>query len=318
METGLSMRIILFCSHWMCIPSLEVIHSHGFLKGIVIPAERNESRERLHGIGERLNVPVKRAGKDDLSNGIKRWLESIKADAVFVFTFPYKIPRELLNIPEHGFFNFHPGLLPAYRGIEPIYWEIRNGEKEGGITVLKMDEGFDTGDVVHTERLDITPFDTYGLHLNKLAAAGVNSVKIVIDRLLSGRPNQGQANRDAGSFPARKRPVFEDLIIDWQNYSAGRIDSLVRAGNPACSGAVVFFRGAPFGVLEVTVMYSDHRSVIKPGTIMTADSTNGLRIATLDNKLIKINIISSPDGLFSGERFSSIYGVKPGEILACR
>jgi methionyl-tRNA formyltransferase len=301
----------------MSIPSLEVIHSHTFLKGMVIPAESNESRERLHMIGEQLNVPVTRAGKEDLSNGTKAWLESIKPDAAFVFTFPYKIPGRLLSIPEHGFYNFHPGLLPAYRGIEPIFWQIRNGEKQGGITVIKMDEGFDTGEVVHTEKLDITPLDTYGMHLSKLAAIGANPLKIMMDRLLTGRLKQTRENQsDAKIYPERKRPVFEDLIIDWENYSADRIDSLVRAANPACNGAVTSLRGVPFSVFEVSVMDSRKPAAdIKPGTVMTADNTNGLTVATQDNQLIKINLVNSPDGLFSGERFTLIYGVKPGEVF---
>jgi methionyl-tRNA formyltransferase len=312
------MKIVLFCSHWMALPSIDVINSYNFLGGIVIPARSNEFSTQIYQIASSLKIPVFEfdvKNKDVLKNN----LNVIKPDVCFVITFPHKIPEDILSIPEHGFLNFHCGLVPEYRGIEPIFWQIKNGEKFGGITVIKMDKGIDTGEVLFTEKLEILTTDTYGLHLNKLAMITMNPVKIMIDNLLTGKIFDLKDTANKQIFPVRKRPSFNDLVIDWKNQTSTQINAIVRAANPAYKGAVTFIRNIPFNIMEVSIedkdTNSNHDENIKPGTVISANIIDGLKIKTADNKTVKINIISCQDGIFTGETFISIYKINRGEIL---
>lgn len=80
--------------------------------------------------------------------GLSRALESYRPDLVIVFGFAWKLPRSVLDVPRHGVINVHVSMLPKYRGPAPLLWAIRNGDRNGGVTVHRMDEEFDTGNVL--------------------------------------------------------------------------------------------------------------------------------------------------------------------------
>lgn len=80
--------------------------------------------------------------------GLALALESYRPDLLIVFGFAWKLPRSVLDIPRLGAINVHVSMLPRYRGPAPLLWAIRNGDPTGGITVHRMDEGFDTGNVL--------------------------------------------------------------------------------------------------------------------------------------------------------------------------
>ena len=90
-------------------------------------------------------------------------LDQVKADTLWVMTYPWKIPTSVLDRMEYGVFNFHYARLPQYRGPNPIFWQIRNRESVGGISVYRMDEGWDTGPMAFFEEVPIYPEDNYGL-----------------------------------------------------------------------------------------------------------------------------------------------------------
>ena len=76
-------------------------------------------------------------------------------DCVFVLTFPWKIPEELFNLAPKGFINFHYALFPKYKGADPIFWQIKNNEKEGGLTIHIMNSELDEGPIILHEKLFI-------------------------------------------------------------------------------------------------------------------------------------------------------------------
>ncbi|GAB3707880.1 methionyl-tRNA formyltransferase [Nocardiopsis oceani] len=80
--------------------------------------------------------------------GLALALESYRPDLLIVFGFAWKLPRSVLDIPGHGVINVHVSMLPEYRGPAPLLWAIRNGDRTGGITVHRMDEDFDTGNIL--------------------------------------------------------------------------------------------------------------------------------------------------------------------------
>ena len=94
-------------------------------------------------------------------------LRDLDIDIAVVCSFNYKIPKVMLDIPKDGFVNVHPSLLPKYRGGNPYSAVIMNGEKESGVTLHLMDEGFDTGDILLQKTFKINPTETMGTLFNK-------------------------------------------------------------------------------------------------------------------------------------------------------
>ena len=296
------------------MPALDLIYAYGVLAGICIPNVQNDSTKRISLFARERNVSLQQVKSSELDSQGVEWLNQIKPDAAFLMTFPWKIPSQMLNIPPLGFINFHPGLLPEYRGIDPLFWQIKNGEDCGGITAFKMDNDFDTGEVILEEKVPILSTDTYGLHLNKLTMTAKKPMEIILKRLLASQPltstiQTGSNNRRSG------RPDISQLTILWNRDKARDVDALVRAANPAYQGALCFIRNIPFRILETSVIKSEKKDLIAPGTVLTADSESGLSVQCAGEDSVRIHIIQSQDGLFTGERFCRIYGIQKGEIL---
>jgi methionyl-tRNA formyltransferase len=139
------------------------------------------------------------------------------------------LPQALLDIPKLGSFNVHPSILPKYRGATPIQSALRDGEEETGVTIMLMDAGMDTGEVVLQERTPIAPDERYGELHDRLAAFGAQALSHAIDLARSGHiPHRPQSGTPTITRPLRR----EDLSIDW-NRPAREIVNAVRAYAPA-------------------------------------------------------------------------------------
>ena len=87
--------------------------------------------------------------------------------------------KEVLDLPKFGSINVHSSLLPKYRGAAPVNWSIINGDKTTGVTIMKMDEGMDTGDIILSKKLDISAYDNVETLTEKLAIVGSNLIEIL-------------------------------------------------------------------------------------------------------------------------------------------
>jgi methionyl-tRNA formyltransferase len=138
------------------------------------------------------------------------------------------LPQALLDLPRLGALNVHPSLLPQYRGATPIQTALLQGEEETGVSIMLMDAGMDTGDLVLKERTRIEPEEDYGALHDRLARLGAGLLEQAIGLAGQGplprAPQRGQASV---TKPIRK----EDLAIDW-SWPAARIVNHVRAYAP--------------------------------------------------------------------------------------
>lgn len=113
-------------------------------------------------------------------------LRRFAPDVAVVAAYGRILPRDLLDLPRLGCVNAHASILPRYRGAAPIQWAIARGETETGISLMRMDEGLDTGDVLFVKRLPIAPDDTGGSLHDKLAALGAEAIREGLPRYLAG------------------------------------------------------------------------------------------------------------------------------------
>jgi len=155
------------------------------------------------------------------------------------------LPQEVLDLPKLGALNVHPSLLPKYRGATPIQTALRNGDDETGVTIMLMDAGMDTGDIVLQERTPIATDERYGELHERLAHFGAQALSHALDLARSGFITHSPQRGD----PSVTRPVSkDDLAINWW-WPAGKIVNAVRAFAPV-PAARATIAGVPVKILR--------------------------------------------------------------------
>ena len=156
-------------------------------------------------------------------------LEAAQADVMVVAAYGLILPQWTLSLPPHGCLNIHASLLPRWRGAAPIHRAIEAGDIETGITIMQMDAGLDTGDMLLTERTAIAPTDTTATLHDRLAALGGRMLLEVLEQAASGRL-QATPQPAQGITYAHKIEKAESAI-DWR-LPAAVIGQRIRAFDP--------------------------------------------------------------------------------------
>jgi methionyl-tRNA formyltransferase len=166
-------------------------------------------------------------------------LAQLKPDLIVVAAYGQILPKSILDLPARGCLNVHASLLPKYRGAAPIQWAILNDEAETGVTIMKMDAGLDTGDILTQQSIPIRPSDTAQSLHDQLASLGAELLVRTIPDYLAGkilpRPQPLE-----GIIYARKI-TKQDGQLDW-TASAHTLWNRIRAFNP-WPGAYTFLPG---------------------------------------------------------------------------
>jgi len=233
-ESGL--RIVFAGTPDFAVPPLQALIDNGF-----IPAAVYTQPDRPAGRGRHLQAsPVKQAAEDA---GIPVYqplslrdpdslqaLERLAPDLMIVVAYGLILPNRVLEAPTHGCWNIHASLLPRWRGAAPIQRAIEAGDAESGVCVMEIDEGLDTGPVMHTVRIPIEADETGGSLHDKLAQAGAEAILHCVRLLAAGAPPPAMPQTEAGAVYARKLDKAE-ARIDW-NEPAITLERRIRAFNP--------------------------------------------------------------------------------------
>ena len=140
-------------------------------------------------------------------------------------------PQSLLNVPKHGTIQYHPSLLPKYRGPSAIGWAISRGEKETGLTIFRPSDGLDEGLVILQKRCDIGSDETLGeLYFNKLFPLGVSALLEAADAVVAGTHQENAQDESQASYEGWF--LAAESQIHWHNHIDVVYD-LIRACNPA-------------------------------------------------------------------------------------
>ena len=157
--------------------------------------------------------------------------KSLKPDLQVMAFVPLFVPEDFLNIPTHGSIQYHPSLLPAYRGASAINWQIIMGEKEAGLSIFWPDNGLDTGDVLMQKKTPIGPTDTLGtVYFDRLFPLGVEAMLESVDLVKAGKAPRIKQDESKATYEGRCGP--ENARIDWAK-SWRHLDPLIRGCNPA-------------------------------------------------------------------------------------
>lgn len=160
---------------------------------------------------------------------IQTQLKTFKADAMIVAAYGLILPQEVLDIPRYGCLNIHASLLPRWRGAAPIQRAIEAGDEETGITIMQMDQGLDTGDILLMESLPIEAGETAASLHDKLAELGGELMVHGLQRLENGLLTPAPQGEKGATYAAKI--VKEEAAIDW-TLTARQLDRRIRAFNP--------------------------------------------------------------------------------------
>ncbi len=178
--------------------------------------------------GRALPIPVLQPARIKDRQAIEE-IRALMPDVIVVMAYGQILPRDVLNIPKIACLNLHASLLPRWRGAAPIQAAIAAGDRQTGITVMHMDEGLDTGDILLQRQIDIRPNDTGGSLHDRLAQIAPEALLHSLRFLVEGSaPRLPQDNSLATYAPKLKR---EDGKIDWSE-AAEIIERKIRAFNP--------------------------------------------------------------------------------------
>jgi methionyl-tRNA formyltransferase len=290
------------------LPCLHYLQNSGMLSAIVYPDRKHREIEDLMAWALHQKIKAVCLSEERIASGLKDLIIETEADLVIACAFPYRIPADLLTIPSKGFLNIHFSRLPQYRGPSPVFWQIKNGEKLTGITIHRMDSGWDTGAVIRMLEVPIYPGETTGICTARLSQLTVGLLKEVLDQGLTAI---GQHPELASTY--QKRPVINDMRIDWETYTASTIEQLVNACNPTGDGALSTYRQQVLQLLEVSPVDAMGNPGIAGGTVIHVDG-NGLFVQCSDQKILRVNILKLREGILTGFKFAAL-GVKAGDIF---
>ena len=199
------------------------------------PSKSSPSNTALKFINRQRSRPAKRACSSSLCFK--------QADAGVVAAYGRILPDWMLNAPRHGCVNVHSSLLPKYRGAAPINWAIARGERETGVTIMRMDAGLDTGPVLLRRATAIGDEETAAELTPRLAELGAESLIETLSRIERGEITpQPQNDAEATLAPILKR---EDGEVDW-TMTAAEIFNRLRGFTPF-PGCYTFFQWPPAG-----------------------------------------------------------------------
>lgn len=206
-------------------------------------------------------------------------LARLNADVMIVVAYGQLLPKVVLDTPRLGCINIHFSILPRWRGAAPIQRAIWAGDQEAGVTIMQMDVGLDTGDILKIAKIPVEPNDTSSTMFAKLAQLGPQALLECLTEI-----NQGKViatPQDDAQANYAKKLSKEEARIQWAE-SAEHIERCVRAFNP--------WPVSHFEVQEQTVkVWQSHvrydETTAQPGTIVQADK-NGIVVATGQGQLV--------------------------------
>lgn len=219
------------------------------------------------------------------------------------------VPSEFLNIPTHGSIQYHPSLLPAYRGASAINWPIIKGETETGLSIFWPDDGLDTGDVLLQKTTPIGPEDTLGsVYFDRLFPMGVEAMLEAVDLVKAGKAPKIKQDEELATYEGLCRAA--NAKIDWGK-PWSQIDRLIRGCNPA-PGAWTTLNGKTVKILDAAPMPAKTPKEIggKLGEIVVVEE-DGFQIVCADGRMKVTRVQPEGEAKTPAGDFAKAEGLTP-------
>jgi methionyl-tRNA formyltransferase len=284
------MRIVLFGDGRWATDSMARLAKDGHdLVGVVARSVSFDSAflEAVIRLGLPVSQPEKVNSKESMN-----WVAGLRPDLCLSIAYNQILKQPVLDIPVHGFVNFHAGKLPNYRGRNIINWAIINGETEVGLTSHYIDEGIDTGDIILQRSLPIGWTDTYGDVLGGVIEAIPGLVAETVSLVASGKADRKPQSHLPGTYFGGRGPG--DEWLDWSDTSYN-LHNKVRAITHPGPGATALLDGNIVIIWKAFYDVAWPKYIATPGQVVGRRAGEGTVVKTGDSTLL-VQEVQFPDG----------------------
>lgn len=265
-------KILFMGTPAFALPSLKILLEQGqAVIGVVTQPDRPKGRGKqpapppVKVFAEARRIPVLQP-ESVRSPEFLELFRQLSPNLVVVAAFGQILPEEMIELPPWGCINIHPSLLPRYRGAAPLNGAIIRGETQTGVTIMQMDAGMDSGDILLQEETAIGPCETVGELHDRLAVRGAELLMETIGRIEAGAIRRIPQDHGAATFAPRLKK--EDGLIRWEA-DARDIVRLIRGLSPEPC-AYTFTDGKILKIFQAVEI--DRPSPALPGTLSFSDS----------------------------------------------
>lgn len=253
------------------------------------------------------NIPVFQPHRLKDADAVQE-LKKFEADIFVVVAYGQILSKEILDMPKYGCINVHASLLPKYRGAAPIQWSIIDGDKLTGVTIMQMDEGVDTGDMLFKSTVEIEDTDTADSLYDKLASEGATLIIDALNAIEAGDVHPVKQDSENATYAKMLNKALGHINYDRK---ADEIERLIRGLN-SWPGTYSYINGKSLKIWEAKVLSDPSNG--EPGTV--AVSGNGrLTVNTADYQLEIITLQLEGKKRMDTKSFLLGYKINPGDAL---
>lgn len=280
-------KVVFMGTPMLCVPILQMLIDNYDVVGVVTQPDKEVGRKRVLtpspikklALDNNIKVLTPKRLKTEYSDVLE-----LNPDIIVTCAFGQLVPVEILNYPKYGCINVHASLLPKYRGGAPIQRAIMNGEEKTGITIMYMDAGLDTGDMIEKKEVLIDYDDNYDTLSEKLIKEGTNLLSEVLPKIIKGNiKREIQDNTEAVFAPVITR---SDEKLDF-NKTSFELRNHIRALSDT-PGSYATLDGKIVKIYDSRV--SDHVYTEKKNGEIVKIYKDGIGISTSDSELIITDI----------------------------
>ena len=255
-----------------------------------------------------LSLPVSQPEKVKGNTAFIEQLQALAPDAVVVIAYGKILPKEILEIPLHGCLNVHGSILPRHRGAAPIQWTILAGDEEGGVSIMQMDEGMDTGDVLAESRVPVDAHNAEEL-FDILSVKGADLIAETLAKIEAGEQITAVPQEDALATYA---PMItkKDGLLDFGR-PAAELERRVRGLYP-WPGTYTYLDGQPFKIW--TAGLAEGTPGAAPGTVLKADR-EGILIACGEGALLAKEVQAPGKKRMAADAYLKGHSIEKGTVL---
>ncbi|ELA7918115.1 hypothetical protein Q4905_000372 [Vibrio alginolyticus] len=310
-DFDMQQKYVVFTGSCYALPIIQLLAQQHKLAGVVVPeGELNPDLQQLQSYLSAQSIHIAQYTAND-SSALIAQLDVWRVTDGVIYLFRHIVHSSLCQFFNGNLYNIHPGKLPEYRGPMPLYWQLREGLDTFSLTLHRLEASADSGAIGMELEVPFHPLETLTSAQQK---ASQMTAKLMYDFLIA-QQKQGLVWREQVSNPNEvARAVNQhDLHLRWNVQTSREIVNLVRAGNHDFGGAMLSLPSGVANVLQASAMETSLVGV-EAGRILEISPQHGLQVKTLDSA-ISIDVIATPQGVFSGYRYAQMAGLDAGMSL---
>ena len=303
------MKVVFMGTPDFSVPVLQSLIDNYEVVGVVSQPDKKVGRHLelkntpIKELALKYNIPVFQPEKIKLDY---QSILDLNPDIIITCAYGQIIPKEILDYPRLGCINVHASLLPKYRGGAPIHWSIINGDKKTGITIMYMDVGMDTGDIISQEEIEILDSDNLESIHDKLSMLGAELLINTLPSIIDGTNDRLKQDESKVTFAYNIRR--EEEHIDF-NKTSREVFNLIRGLSPIPSSNAIIF-GEEMKILESKIGMNTYSGVC--GEIVDIIK-EGIVVKTIDGSIILTRI--KPFGKKLMDATSYVNGIGKNKLI---